>query len=156
MKKYIVKSLSGTFAPGTQPEGFHAISAIENRLFICACPEIPHGDFVIEFPEEQQADFLYYHYSNGKRLWFDPFDGKVVFGNDIDNKNRRAIQYDTTQLATQLRIMKWLMLSVWIPDKKRIYSIPDDIVATYHAQVDALTDSATARTYITKNLYYNL
>lgn len=156
MPQYIVKNQSGTFDVTAEPAGFRVISALENRLFICESPTVPSGEFVVEFPEEQQAQFLYYPFPNGKKLWFDPFVGKVAFGTEIDNKNRRAISYSPEQLSARLAIMKWLMLNVWIPDKARMYGIVDDIVADYIAAAAALTDDNTARTYIDKNLYYNL
>lgn len=154
--KYIVKNESGTFDAADQPDGFVAIAAIENRLFICESPTEPVGDFVVLFPEEQQQQMIYYAYPNGKKLPFDPFNGAVEFGLEVDNKNRREIIYTEEQMNTKLTIMKWLMINVWIPDKARMYSVPEEIVASYIVAVNNLTDAVTARTYIDKNLYYNL
>lgn len=158
MPHYIVKNESGTFEPGSQPEGFSAIGggALENRLFICECPVRPNSEFVVDFPDEQRAKHVYYQHPNGRKLWYDPFNGAVKFGEEVDNKNRRAIIYSEEQLQLQLEYMKWLMLNVWIPDKKRIYEIPDDIIQSYIQQVNDLADAETARIYIRKNLHYNL
>lgn len=156
MKQYIVKNQSGTFDTTIQPEGFKVIGALENRLFICESSDSPIGEFVVEFLDEQQQQYMFYPYPDGKKLWFDPFECKVAFGNEIDNKNRRAIKYSNEQLDAKLNIMKWLMLNIWIPDKTRMYDIPLDVVNDYINQVIALTDTISARTYINKNLYYNL
>ena len=156
MPRYIIKSQTGTFAPGTQPEGFKTFTALENRLFMVDCPTPPNSEFVVEFPAELHAAFVLYPYANGKKLPFDPFFGAVQFGNEVDNKNRRAIQYTEEQLSARLTVMKWLMINVWIPDKARMYDTPTEIVGLYIAQVNALTDDVAARTYLQKNLYYNL
>lgn len=154
--KYIVKNESGTFDTSIQPVGFVAIEAIENRFFICESPQTPVGEFVVQFPEEQARNLIFYRYPNGKKLPFDPFNGLVKFGDALDNKNRREIMYTEEQMEYKLSIMKWLMINVWIPDKAEIYSVPEDIVVSYLNAVDGLTDAIKARTYIDKNLYYNL
>ena len=156
MTIYIVKSQDGNFDMSEQFEGFKVISALENRMFICESPLMPVSEFAIEFPPEEYAKMLFYPFPNGKKLWFDPFDGQVVFGDEVDSKRRRAIQYTDEQLAIRLSIIKWLMLNVWVPDKKRMYDIPDEITDSYIAKINALTDDVAARTYLEKNLYYNL
>ena len=154
--QYIVKNESGTFNSDDQPVSFKALSAIENRLFICECDETPNGEFVVEFPEDQQRKLMFYVHANGKKLPFDPFKGLVTFGTELDNKNRRTILYTAEQVADRLAIMKWLMLNVWIPDKARMYSIPTDIVQSYIDRANSITDDVEAKNYINKNLYYNL
>lgn len=158
MPYYIVKNESGNFDIAAQPSGFNVLGggALENRFFICECPSTPTFEFVVPFPDEEYAKHVYYQHPNGRKLGFDPFKGTVEFGVEVDNKNRRAIIYSQTQLQIQLSFMKWLALNVWIPDKKRMYGIPDDIVQTYIDSVHALGNSEDARTYIRKNLYYNL
>ena len=157
MSQFIVKNESGTFVLGSQPIGFVALSALENRFFICESPITPNGDFVVPFPEEQQTEYLFYPYPNGKKLWFDPFNGSVEFDTVVDNKNRRAIMYTDAQLSIKLSIMKWLMLNVWIPDKARMLNMTTEETAVYIDYVNNnLTDDISARTYINKNLYYNL
>ena len=156
MPHYFVKCVSGTFLREEQPEGFKAGLAIENRIFMCESPTPPNSEFVVELPEEMREKFVYYAWPDGKRLPFDPFNGKVKFSEDQDAKLRRAIQYTPEQLADKLDIMKWLMINVWIPDKKRMYGVPDDLVSFYIEQVNSLVDTVEARTYIEKNLFYNL
>lgn len=156
MPQYIVKNDTGTFPPGSQPDGFQVLSALENRFFICESPSQPLGDFVIAWPEEQQAKYPYYQHPNGRKLWWDPFDGAVQFGAEIDSKNRRKIIYNEEQLQTQLEIMKWLCFNLWIPDKQRMYQIAENIVNQYIFSVHAILDAEELRTYIRKNLYYNL
>lgn len=157
MPYYVVKNVSGTFAPGSQPDGFAtAHGAIENRLFICSCPTTPNGEFVVEIPAEQLDNFRFYPYPNGKKLPFDIWNGEVQFDQVVDNKRRSAIMYTADQLAKRLSIQKWLMLNVWIPDKTRMYNIEQNIVDNYVATVDNLQDDTTASVYIIKNLHYNL
>lgn len=158
MPFFIVKNESGTFIHSEQPEGFKVVGggAIENRLFIVECPVAPNSEFVVEYPDEQYAKHIFYQHPQGRKLWYDPFGGAVEFGEEVDNKNRRKIIYSDEQLTLQLDYMKWLMLNVWIPDKKRMYGIADDIVQTYIDAVNALTNAEDARTYIRKNLHYNL
>lgn len=157
MPYYVVKNQEGTFHAGSQPDGFAtAHGAIENRLFICVCPTVPNGEFVVEIPNEQLDNFRFYPYSNGKKLPFDIWNGEVKFGEEVDNKRRRVIMYTDEQLAKRLSIQKWLMLNVWIPDKARMYNIDQNIVDGYIAAVDALQDDEAARIHIIKNLHYNL
>lgn len=156
MAQYIIKNTSGTFEPGSQPDGFATIGALENRMFRVECPVIPNSEFVAEFPTHQQAQFLYYPYANGKKLPFDPFNGTVEFGSVVDSKGRREIVYTEAQQAERFAVMQWLMLNVWIPDKTRMYNIVQEIVDSYISQVNALPDADTAQTYLRKNLYYNL
>lgn len=154
--KYIVKNESGTFDMNTQPEGFRAIIALENRLFVCDSPTVPVSDFVVEFPDDRYAQFLYYSLPDGKKILADIFGGLVKFGDEVDSKGRRIIVYTQEQKDTRLDIIKWIILNVFIPDKARMYSISDDIVASYIASVNALETDALAVTYVQKNLYYNL
>lgn len=156
MTLFVVKCQSGTFDPNKQPAGFKVISAIENRFFICECEEPPLEEAVVEFPQEQMDNFLFYLYPNGKKLWFDPFNGVVEFVDVGDNKGRKAINYSDAQLNAQLSITCWFALNVWLPDKQRMYSIPDDAILLQIDEVMALTDPDAARTYVKKNLYYNL
>lgn len=156
MTFFVVKCQSGTFDTTKQPTGFKVISAIENRFFICECAEPPLEEFVVEFPQEQMDNFIFYLYPNGKKLWFDPFDGAVEFAGEIDDKNRRAINYNSDQLNAQLSITCWFALNVWLPDKQRMYGIPDDAILLQIDEVMALTDPDAARTYVRKNLFYNL
>ncbi|BAW19115.1 hypothetical protein [Ralstonia phage RP31] len=158
MAFFIVKNQSGTFDHSQQPDGFEIVGggALENRLFIVVCPTTPNAEFVVDYPDEQYAKHIFYQHPQGRKLWYDPFNGEVAFGTEVDNKNRRAIIYSEDQLTIQLDYMKWLMLNVWIPDKKRMYDIADDIVQTYVDAVNALTTAEDARTYIRKNLHYNL
>lgn len=156
MSIYIVKSQDSNFDMVEQPEGFKVISALENRMFICESPSLPLSEFVIEFPAEEYAKMLFYPFANGKRLWFDPFEGQVTFGEDVDSKRRRAVQYTDEQLAIRLSILKWLMLNIWVPDKKRMYDIPNNMVDEYITKINEFSNDVEARTYLEKNLYYNL
>lgn len=158
MPYYIVKNDTGNFYASEQPKGFKALGggALENRFFICECPTVPVTCFAVVFPEEELAKHVFYQHPNGRKLPCDPFEGRVKFGDVVDNKNRRAIIYSEEQLAIQLSIIKWLALNVWIPDKKRMYEIPEEIVQSYIDAINKLTDAEDARVYIRKNLYYNL
>lgn len=158
MPFFIIKRDDGTFDHSQQPDGFKPVGggALENRLFIVECPTRPNSEFVVDYPDDVYAKHIYYQHPNGRKLWDDPFRGAVQFGVEVDNKNRRAIIYSAEQLQMQLEYMQWLMLNVWIPDKKRMYNIADDIVQSYVDAVNALTNAEDARAYIRKNLYYNL
>jgi hypothetical protein len=153
---YIVKNQSGTFENGEQPDNFKVTGSLENRFFICECSTTPVSEFVVEFPKEQCDKHIFYQHPNGRKLWYDPFNGAVQFGVEVDSKNRRAIIYNEQQLLTQLSYMKWLALNVWIPDKVRMYTISEDIVQSHLNQIDAIDDADLMRVYIRKNLYYNL
>jgi len=158
MTKWIVKHSTGNFDFSEQPADFKVepAGALENHFFICDCSSMPTGDYVIEFPVEQQDNFKYFPFDDGKKLWFDPFDGAVQFGEEVDHKNRRAIIYNAEQHAKRLAFMQWMLLNVWLPDKQRMFDIPQDTVALYVNQINALDDSTVARTYIKKNFYYDL
>ncbi len=156
MPQWIVKNITGTFAPGTQPDGFKALLGIQNRFFVCECPVQPNGDFVVEFPTEQQARFVMFQYSNNKKLPFDPFNGAVEFDAEVDAKGRRKIKYSSDQLAARLQIFKWFMLNVWIPDQQRMLGTPQEVSDRYVAQVNALTTDEEAQIYLQSTLYYNL
>lgn len=156
MALYIVKNTSGTFAPGTQPDGFKAILGIENRLFITECPTIPNGEFVVEFPQEIFDQLPYYHYASNKKLPFDPFNGNVAFEDVIDKKGRQRILYNEAQFATRLSILKWMMLNVYLPDKARMQSMTQVEIDAAIAEINALPDDITAKSYLITNLYHDL
>jgi hypothetical protein len=59
-------------------------------------------------------------------------------------------------LQARLKVFKWLMLNVWIPDKARMYNSPQEVVDLYIEQVAAITDEVAAQTYLKKHLHYNL
>jgi hypothetical protein len=156
MALYIVKNTSGTFAPDTQPDGFRAILGIENRLFITECPTPPNGELVVEFPQEIYDQLPYYHYAGNKKLPFDPFNGAVTFEDVIDKKGRQRILYTDAQFALRLSIMKWMMINVYLADKARMQSMTQAEVDTATAEINALPDDITAKSYLATNLYHDL
>jgi hypothetical protein len=156
MAYYIVKNRTGTFEPGTQPDGFVAILGIENRLFIVECPVMPISEFVTPLPDVIYQQRAFYHYAGNKKMPFDPFNGAVAFEDVIDKKGRRRIMYTDAQLALRLDMFKWMMLNVYLPDKARMQSMSQVDVDTAIAEINALPDDITAQTYLTTNLYYDL
>jgi hypothetical protein len=156
MPYYFVKCPSGTFNSDEQPEGFVALQAMENWFFLCQSPSMPNGDFVVQLPDEMVDAQRYYLFPNGKNLLWDPFEGDVEFTAEKDAKGRRKIIYTQAQLDAQLAFMRWMALNVWIPDKKRIYNMSDDVIDEQIAKANEPTDPETMRKFIAKNLYYNL
>jgi len=156
MAFYIIKNRTGTFVPGTQPDGFKAILGIENRLFIAECSSAPTGEFVVIFPPEQYALLVFYHYAGNKKLPFDPFNGEVQFDDVIDKKGRRRIMYTDAQLADRLDMFKWMMLNVYLPDKARITQMTQADVDRVTVEINALPDDTAAQQYLITNLYYDL
>jgi hypothetical protein len=156
MAYYIVKNRTGTFEPGTQPDGFAAVLGMENRLFIVECPVVPNGEFVAVFPDTMYQQRAFYLYGSNKKMPFDPFNGEVIFEDVVDKKNRRRIMYTDAQLALRLDMFKWMMLNVYLPDKARMQSMSQTDVDTAIAEINALPDDIAAQTYLTTNLYYDL
>lgn len=157
MKKWFVKKWNGTFEEGSQPQGFSAITSIENRLFLCECPTKPDGVFVVEFPEEAQPpQWEYYTYENGKKLWYDPWNGSVPFEEEVDYKNRRRVMYTSEQLAIRINLIKWIAINCWIPDRARIYNISLEGMNQQISEVLEINDESAITAYVKENLYYDL
>lgn len=154
---YLCKNTSGTFVPAEQPAGFAVLSALENRFFLCESPSEPTSEFTVTAPDWLPAAMPFYQYPNGKKLWFDPFNGTVQFSEGVDTKSRRTVQYSQEQLDLRLSVFKWLMLNVWIPDKERLDlldgRVPDN---TLTLQASALLSDVDAEQFLKSNLYYDL
>lgn len=154
---WVVNTENYEFNYKEQPADFEIIAGIENKFYIVrALDGKPKGDYVVEFPLDLVKWIPYYQYANGKKLPFDPFNGEVSFGETVDLKNRREIIFTDEQLNMQLTLIKWLMLNVWVPDRQQRLGVSDAAVSLQLNEIDSLTDSEAARTYIRKNLYYNL
>ena len=156
MTYYIAQAQSCDFNPKEQPEGFRLISAIENRCFICESPTQPNSPFVVEFPDRLFGNMQYFNFPNGKKLWFDPFNGAVKFGDEVDSKNRRKIEYSPEQIGIRLELYQWFMTNVWIPDMVRLFSTPEEVKQRLLKEVSELTTDDDAVLYLKMNLHYNL
>lgn len=151
--QWVVKSHLGQF--DGQPEGFRPIHAIENRFFVCECPTMPNGDFVVEYPEIFDNCSELYMFPNGKRT-LGIVDKRIQLSDDMDKKYRRTIMYTDEQIAFRTEIIKWIALNVFLPDKKRMLNINDDEVLRITQDIENITDDRLLKDYVKENLYYNL
>jgi hypothetical protein len=154
MALWIVKHKTGNFE--NQPDGFKVITALENSFWRCECPSRPISEFVVEFPPEQEAQYLYYKWPSGKKLLADPFGGNVEASEGTDSKKRRTYTYNQTQLDMRLALIKWLAINVWIPDRQRMQSLDANTVQQYNNNINSFNNDVDAKDYIVNNLYYDL
>jgi hypothetical protein len=150
MAQWIVKNRLANF--DSQPAGFNAVSALENRFFVCECPTQPTGDFVVAFPEQYYGCDELYLFDNGKRT-LGIADTRIQLSEELDYKRRRAIMYTAEQLALRLDMIKWIALNVFVPDKQRMLGA--DTASTVQ-EIEAFTDDKLLRRYVAENLYYDL
>jgi len=156
MAAYFVKNSSMSFDYGKQPKEFRAIYAIENRFFLCESPKSPVGEAVIKIPEEQEENFIFFRYPLGVKSAFDPFGGQVAVTSEPDHKGRVVYRYNEDQISKKISITKWIMLTVWLPDRATMENIPQDQVDSMINEIQNLNTLVELSTYIKTNLYYNL
>jgi len=156
MASYLVKNVSGTFDHSKQPASFMAVTSIENRFFICECEEEPIGDFVVFMPDDVRSNHRFHLFKNGKKLWFDPFNGEVKFGDEVDAKRRRAIQYSEEQLQIRVGFFKWMVENVWLPDMIRLFPEREEAGKKALAELLLINDDEEARLFVASNFYYDL
>lgn len=155
MKRYwLVKHKTGNFE--NQPEGFKAITAIENSFWRCVCPVEPNAEFYVEFGPVQEEQYWFYIWQSGKKLLADPFGGRVHASEEKDSKNRRTYTYTQEQMDMRLALIKWLVINVWVPDRKRIENLTDEQAQKYIDDINTFNNDVDAKEYVVNNLYYDL
>ena len=152
--KQLIKNPGLTFHAHEWPEGLLAIRAVENKFFVCDHPTQLDG--AIPLPDELWEDFIFYDFKNGKKLWYDPFQGKVQFSADVDAKNRRETLYSPEQLSRRVEICKWLMLNVWLPEMSVVKRLSREAVHAIYEQVCALQGEEETFAFRNATFYYDL
>ena len=153
MAQWIVKSRLGQF--DGQPNGFVAVSALENRFFVCECPTQPLGDFVVAYPEQYRGCEEMYLFGNGKRT-LGLLDDRIKLSEEVVSTNRRAIMYTDEQVLFRLGLIKWIAINVFIPDRQRLQGLSSADVEVLVQAVESFTSDKLLKDYVTENLYYDL
>lgn len=153
--KWVAKSNRvGKF--GSQPNGFVLLGSLENKFFICECPERPDSDFVVELPEIMTHPWEIYFFEDGQKGYIGVEALGIKRGEDIgDYKGRRHIIYTPEQLQIRLAMLKWTALNLFLPDKARMLNIDQAEVEKVADEIQSFDDCKALKSYIKTNLYYD-
>ena len=155
MPLYWIKNSDSEFDHATQPEGFCPLTSRENKFFLVESPTIPVGEFIVEFPPELYENYALLSWKNNKKVYGDPFNGKVAYSDVIDARNRRAIRYTQEQLDQRRDIWKWIAVNLFVPDRERITG--DSATTTKClTEIDLISTDTDMCQYIVDNLYYDI